>query len=71
VLSRLDHLGNSDSSTKYVEYHYFSAGTVFKVTHPALTYGLTLDYDVDGDHTYAGLDQFGRIIEQGIGSDRR
>ena len=57
VLSRLQSIGNSDASTEYVEYDYFGAANIFKVTHPAVNNGLTLDYDVNADHAYNGLNR--------------
>ena len=63
------------SSQNYADYTYFGAGTVIKVTHPAVSNGLELDYGTGG--TYGGIDRsrasqrsaasqssIGRVIDQ-------
>jgi RHS repeat-associated protein len=67
ILSRLTRIADEDDETTYAAYTYLGAGSIVQVDHPAVgtgTYGLTLSYDPDGDHTYAAWDRFGRIIQQ-------
>ena len=65
MLSRVDNIAeDSSGTTKYAQYSYFGAGAIFKTAHPSVTGGLNLNYDTAGDHTYAGLDRFGRVVDQ-------
>jgi len=72
VLSRLDNLANSGATTVYAEYTYLGAGTIAKVAHPAVSGGLNLVYDPDGDDSFDGLDRGvyppsfgrGRVVDQ-------
>ena len=62
--SRLANIASSGSPTgaqTYAAYAYLGLGTIVKVAHPAVSGGLTLDYGADGS---AGLDRFGRVIDQ-------
>ena len=73
MLSRLDNLADSSGGTTvYAEYTYLGAGTIAKVAHPAVTGGLNLVYDPDGDDSFDGLDRGvyppsfgrGRVVDQ-------
>jgi RHS repeat-associated protein len=65
VLSRLDNLADSSGGTTvYAQYTYLGAGTIAKVAHPAVSGGLNLAYDPDGDDSFDGLDRFGRVVDQ-------
>ncbi len=67
MLSRIDNLANDASgTTKFAQYGYFGAASVYKIDHPAVDSGngLTLNYDTNSDHLYQGLDRFGRVVTQ-------
>ena len=57
-------VGNFDGTTKYAQYtDFIGAGTLVKVTHPAVTNGPELTY-VSDEGAYGGLDRFGRVVDQ-------
>ena len=71
ALSRVRTIAEADvtgtamaAADKHAEYTYLGAATAVEVAHPAVTGGLTLDYDVDNDRTCRGFDRLGRVIEQ-------
>jgi len=67
VLNRLDNIASSatpQESDRYAVYTYIGSGTIAAVEHPAVDGGMTLNYDIDNDDTFAGWDRFGRIIDQ-------
>jgi RHS repeat-associated protein len=63
-LSRVTAITDSGGTEVYVQYTYLGAGTIVRVDHPEVSGGLTLDMDPAGDNTFAGLDRFGRVIQQ-------
>jgi len=65
-IDRLDNIASAASSgTEYAQFTYMGAGSIVKEHHEEVTNdGLTLDYDVDDDGKYAGLDDFGRVVDQ-------
>ena len=63
ALSRVEAIaGDAAGATRFAEYAYLGAGTIVSVAHPAVTNGLTLDYNPNGN--YEGWDRFGRVIDQ-------
>ncbi len=51
-------IANAAGTTTLARYTYLGDSTAVKVEHPAVTNGLTLDYDVDADRKHSG---FGRL----------
>jgi len=66
MLSRVDNLGdgNTGTYTKYAQFSYLGAGTIYKVDHPQVSGTLTLNYDNGTAGAYAGLDPFGQVADQ-------
>ena len=71
ALSRVEAIaGDAAGATRFAEYAYLGAGTIVSVAHPAVTNGLTLDYNPSGNadgnpnDNYSGWDRFGRVIDQ-------
>jgi hypothetical protein len=48
-------------SLTYAQYSYLGQGTVVSVSYPTPEIGL--DYDPDGDSSFAGWDELGRVVE--------
>jgi DNA-binding transcriptional ArsR family regulator len=65
VLSRIEKIGATGQSD-YAQYTYLGDGTIVSVAHPGVSGGLTLNYGTatDPNGGYAGLDRFGRVLEQ-------
>ena len=71
ALSRVEAIaGDAAGATRFAEYAYLGAGTIVSVAHPAVSGGLTLDYNPSGDadgnpnDNYSGWDRFGRVVDQ-------
>ena len=64
ALSRLDNIADDGAGTKkYAQFTYLGSNTLIKEAHPDVTGGFNLEYGDSGD-SYAGLDRFGRIVDQ-------
>ncbi len=63
ALNRVEAIADDASgTTRFAEYSYLGASTIVAVGHPAVSGGLTLDYNATGN--YEGWDRFGRVVNQ-------
>jgi len=65
-MSRLDNIASAGSPTasqKYASYMYLGAGTMVDANYPAVTGIPALTYGSRAN-SYAGLDRFGRVVDQ-------
>ncbi|MDD4891391.1 MAG: hypothetical protein PHU85_15840, partial [Phycisphaerae bacterium] len=67
VLGRVYRITSDDTTPLvYAEYSYLGDGTIVATAHPEVDGGLTLSYGSAGDAGggFAGLDRFGRVVDQ-------